>query len=150
MSEPLAVFEGRNQAFCANTFCKDTGDAKTTCECPVFNNFGLAPYSSLQKYGNDRDVVISTYDILQGAKQSDPTFCYGKYVDCYGHPCYQNAHDQGTVNCECLIREGPFLTASKSCGPNAEGFLPNGAAIAKSETGIATANSILRIMKAAR
>jgi hypothetical protein len=150
VGDPLAVFYEQNQAFCANTWCKPGPGNTSLCKCPVFNNYGLAPLSSMLKYQNDPNVTVSTYDILQGTSQPPPTMCVGKYIDCYGKPCYTNYADQGKVLCHCKVGEGPFLTASSTCGPDAYGNLPNGAAIAKSPRGIANANSIIQIMEAVR
>ncbi len=145
--DPLAVFQDQNQAFCANTWCSPGTNNQTVCQCPIFNDYGLAPYSSFVKYQNDPNVIVSTYDILQGAEQPDPKMCFGKYVTCYGQPCERHPKNQGLSNCQCKIENGPFLTASDSCGPDSRGWLPNGAAISKSASGIATANTILQIMK---
>lgn len=150
VGDPLAVFYGQNQAFCANTWCKPQAGNRALCQCPVFNDYGLAPLSSMIKYQNDPNVTVSTYDILQGTSQPPPTMCVGRYIDCYGKPCYTNYENQGKVQCHCKIGNGPFLTASSSCGPDAYGNLPNGAAIAPSPRGIANANSIIQIMEAVR
>jgi hypothetical protein len=147
--DALAVFQGQNQAFCANTWCPGKNN-KTQCQCPIFNNYGLAPLSSMVKYKNNPNVIVSTYDILQGVKQPKPTMCFGKYIDCYGQPCYVNYSNQGVVQCQCNVKEGPFLTASSTCGPDQHGNLPNGAPIAKPGSDIATANSIIQIMEAGK
>ena len=145
--DPLAVFDNQNQAFCANTWCKPNADNNAECNCPVFNNYGLAPLSSMIKYKDDPNVIVSTFDILQGVKQAPPKMCFGKYIDCYGKPCAANYGDQSVTSCSCQVKDGPFLTTSDSCGPNKKGFLPNGAKVAKHGQGIATANSIIQIME---
>ena len=147
--DALAVFSGQNQAFCANTWCQPGPDNRSMCDCPIFNNYGLAPLSSLMKYKDDPDIIVSTYDILQGVQQPKPKMCFGKYIDCYGKACCSNSDDQSVVRCHCQVKEGPFLTASSSCGPDEMGRLPNGAAIAQDQ-GIATANSIIKIMETAK
>ena len=148
--DPLAVFDGQNQAFCANTWCGPGTDGKTVCQCPVFNSYGLAPLSSMKMYDDDPKVIVSTYDILEGTKQPAPQMCFGNYIDCYGQPCYPNYSDQSVAQCQCKVRFGPFLTASKSCGPDERGYLPNGAEVAKSDQGIATANSIIEIINSSK
>ncbi len=147
-AKALAVFQEENQAFCANTWCPPGKGKKTRCDCPVFNNYGLAPYGSFMKYKDDPDVVVSTYDIVQGAHQPAPNMCFGKYINCYGQPCYAHPDNQKLVQCHCKVEEGPFLTASSSCGPDANGNLPNGAAIAEHGSGLASANSIIQIAQA--
>lgn len=147
--DPLAVFQGQNQAFCANTWCHPDGET-ATCDCPVFNSYGLAPLSSFNKYKDDKSVIVSTYDILQGAKQPKPKMCFGKYIDCYGEPCSPDYSKQGLSKCHCKVKEGPFLTASSTCGPDKHGNLPNGASVAAQDQGIATANSIISIANVMR
>ncbi len=148
--DPLAVFQDQNQAFCANTWCSPGVNNQTVCQCPIFNDYGLAPYSSFAKYQNDPNVIVSTYDIVQGTEQSEPKMCFGKYVTCYGKPCYPNYDNQGVAQCQCEVKNGPFLTASKSCGPNWLGHLPNGADVTTHAQGVATANSILQIMNSVK
>ncbi len=148
-SDALAVYYGQNQAFCANTWCHPKGE-DSQCECPIFNNYGLAPLSSMKKYEGNPKMIVSTYDILKGVKQQPPKMCLGKYIDCYGKPCYPNYGDQSVARCQCKVGSGPFLTASSRCGPDEKGNLPNGADVSESSQGIATANSILNIMGALR
>ena len=114
------------------------------------DNYGLAPYSSMVKYKNNPNVIVSTYNILQGTQQSLPKMCFGKYIDCYGKPCYPNYSNQKLANCQSQVKNGPYLTASANCGPNQSGYLPNGAAIQKQQQGIATANSVIKIINSAR
>ncbi len=146
-NDPLAVFYGQNQAFCANTWCQPNSDEHTaTCDCPVFNNYGLAPLSSMNKYKNHPNTIVSTYDIIQGTQQPSPKMCFGRYIDCYGKPCTPNYSKQSIASCNCQVKEGPFLTASSTCGPDKNNNLPNGAEVAEKVQGIATANSIIKII----
>ena len=76
--------------------------------------------------------------------------CTGKYIDCYGHPCYSEPHgqQQNKVKCHCDVKNGPFLTASKHCGPDEYGRLPNGAQVETGSPGLfASANDILKIVQ---
>ncbi len=145
-SEALTVYSDQVQAFCANTWCKPDNSSKSICDCPVFNGIGLAPVSSKLNY--DSNIIVSTYDILQGYSEGEPTMCVGKYNDCYGHPCFANFQKQNKVQCHCDVKNGPFLTASKHCGPDEHGRLPNGAPVETGTPGLfASANDILKIMQ---
>ena len=144
----LTVYDDEIQAFCANTWCKSTTNNTTTCACPLFNGPGLAPVSSKIKYSDDPNVIVSTYDIEQGSREGRPTMCFGKYVDCYGRPCTALESEQDKVTCHCKIKEGPFLTASQNCGPDKNGYLPNGAPVEHGKSGLfASANDILKLMQ---
>ena len=60
--------------------------------------------------------------------------------------CKPNAEDSSKSTCD--VKEGPFLTASKYCGPDERGRLPNGAPVEAGTPGLlARANDILKIMQ---
>ena len=149
-TDALTIYDDQVQAFCANTWCRQnaTDSSKSICSCPVFNGVGLAPVSSKLNYGSDSNIIVSTYDILQGASEGKPTMCVGQYNDCYGHPCYADSQQQNKVQCHCDVKNGPFLTASKHCGPDEHGRLPNGAPVETGSPGLlASANDILKIVR---
>ncbi len=139
----LTVTRGGPQAFCANSWCVPEAGA-ATCRCPVFSGVGLAPALSSSASG-----VVSTYDILAGAAQArelPPSSCHGAYVDCYGKPCKTDPDDQGSVLCACEVREGSFNTMAQSCGPSAQGLLPNGSPAPPVTSGAATVHDIMSLL----
>lgn len=142
----VALMHGRNQAFCANTWCMPEGDS-TLCKCPVYNGVGLLPSGSLTAYKNQSDTIISTWNVMDGVKQSPGAMCLGKYIDCYGKPCTPNTADQAEAECHCVVREGPFVTMSATCGPDSSGKLPNGAAMADYKNGAAGVSTLASLME---